>query len=158
MTIDIRRAPADFQDWQGLLALIHAAFAYQHDRIDPPSSLHRMDVEAIAQKARDETLLLAFEGPALLGCVFARVQTDCVYIGKFAVKPARQSMGIGQRLMGAAEDLARERGLAALELETRIELTENHQTFAAMGFVKTAEHAHAGYDRPTSITMRKALR
>ena len=60
--------------------------------------------------------------------------------------------------MHAAEDFARDSGHAVLELETRIELTENHETFAAMGFVRTAEHAHAGYDRPTSITMKKPLR
>ena len=41
-----------------------------------------------------------------------------------------------------------------LELQTRIELTENQATFGRMGFVKTAETAHEGFDRPTSITMR----
>ena len=45
----------------------------------------------------------------------------------------------------------------ALELETRIELTENHETFAALGFVKVSEGAHPGYDRTTFITMRKTL-
>ncbi len=59
--------------------------------------------------------------------------------------------------MQAAEDCARQTGHAVLELETRIELTENHDTFAALGFVKTGEHAHDGYDRPTFITMRKRL-
>ena len=41
-----------------------------------------------------------------------------------------------------------------LELSTRIELVENHATFARMGFAKTAETAHEGFDRPTSIVMR----
>ena len=76
---------------------------------------------------------------------------------KLAVWPERQGQGTGHRLMQAAEDLARRSGLAALELETRIELTENHTTFAALGFVKTAELAHAGYDRPTYIRMQKRL-
>ena len=31
------------------------------------------------------------------------------------------------------------------------------QTFAALGFVKTGEHAHDGYDHPTFITMQKSL-
>jgi phosphinothricin acetyltransferase len=44
-----------------------------------------------------------------------------------------------------------------LELETRIELTENHATFARMGFIKTAETAHPGYERPTSIKMRATV-
>lgn len=59
--------------------------------------------------------------------------------------------------MRAAEDFGRESGRAVLELDTRIELTENHATFAALGFVKTGEDAHDGYDRPTFITMQKPL-
>ena len=42
-------------------------------------------------------------------------------------------------------------------METRIELTENHATFARLGFVKTAETAHPGYDGPTSITMSRSI-
>ena len=48
-------------------------------------------------------------------------------------------------------------GHSEIVLETRIELTENHATFAHMGFVKTREGAHDGYDHPTYIEMRKAL-
>jgi ribosomal protein S18 acetylase RimI-like enzyme len=80
-----------------------------------------------------------------------------LYVGKFAVAPGAQGRGIGRQLMHAAESFARDRGLATIELETRIELVENHATFAALGFRKVAEKAHPGYDRPTSITMRKPL-
>ena len=139
------------------MQLLHAAFAFQHDRIDPPSSLHKFDANSIAVKAKDEYLFLAFDDGELVGCIFARPQPGSVYVGKLAVWPERQGQGTGRRLMQAAEDLARRSGLAALELETRIELTENHMTFAALGFVKTAELAHEGYDRPTYIRMRKRL-
>ena len=53
--------------------------------------------------------------------------------------------------------LALDRGKPALELQTRIELTGNHAVFARLGFHETERTAHAGYARPTSITMRKAL-
>jgi GNAT superfamily N-acetyltransferase len=158
MPVTIRPAPQDFDAWEALLALLHRAFAFQQGRIDPPSSLHRFDPVSLAVKARDETLFLAFEGAQVVGCIFAKPQGDALYVGKFAVEPGCQGRGIGRQLMGAAEDLARRLSLPALELETRIELTENHRTFAAMGFVRTAENAHAGYDRPTSVTMRKQLR
>jgi len=59
--------------------------------------------------------------------------------------------------MQAAEALAVRSGHAALELNTRIELVENHRTFAALGFIKVAEHAHPGYRRPTFIAMQKPL-
>jgi ribosomal protein S18 acetylase RimI-like enzyme len=137
--------------------MLHEAFAYMEKRIDPPSSLHRFTPASIAGKTKDETLFLATEGDELVGCVFARRQGDALYIGKLAVRTDRQGAGIGRRLMDAAERLARESGLPCMELETRIELVENHAAFAAMGFVKTAETSHQGYDRPTAVTMRKRL-
>jgi hypothetical protein len=44
-----------------------------------------------------------------------------------------------------------------LELQTRVELEENHAAFRAMGFAEAGRTAHPGYDRPTSITFRKDL-
>lgn len=44
-----------------------------------------------------------------------------------------------------------------LELETRIELVENHSIFAAMGFKKIGETAHDGYQNATSVTMQNRL-
>jgi hypothetical protein len=48
-------------------------------------------------------------------------------------------------------------GLPALELQTRIELTENHALFRHLGFVQTAATAHPGYTRPTTLTFRHPL-
>lgn len=155
--VRIARAGDDFSDWAGLLELLHEAFAYMEKRIDPPSSLHRLTPASIAGKTKDETLFLATDGDELVGCVFARRQGDALYVGKLAVRTKRQGSGIGRRLMDATERLARDSGLACMELETRIELVENHATFSAMGFVKIAESSHQGYDRPTAITMRKRL-
>jgi GNAT superfamily N-acetyltransferase len=93
----------------------------------------------------------------LVGCVFVRPKDDALYIGKLAVRPGLHGSGIGKALVAAARTEALARGLKVLELETRIELTENHATFARMGFVKTAETAHSGYERPTSITMRATV-
>jgi GNAT superfamily N-acetyltransferase len=70
------------------------------------------------------------------------------------VRPGLQGLGVGKTLMAAVRAEAKRLGIKMLELQTRIELTENHATFARMGFVKTGETAHAGFDRPTSITMR----
>ena len=157
MAVEIGPAPAEFGDWTSLMELLHAAFAFQDGRIDPPSSLHSFDAVSIAAKAKEERLFLAFDGGDLVGCIFAKPRADHAYVGKMAVQPERQGQGIGRRLMQAAEGFARDAGLAALELQTRIELTENHEAFAALGFVRISEGAHAGYERTTFITMRKAL-
>jgi hypothetical protein len=61
-------------------------------------------------------------------------------------------------MIALAETGARARGLRALELQTRIELVENHHTFAALGFAKVAETCHPGFSRTTSLTSRKTLK
>ena len=155
--LEIIQAPQAFSQWAGLLELLHAAFAYQNARIDPPSSLYQLDAQSLAQKSHEENLFLALANGELFGCAFAKVKPSCVYVGKFAVWPANQGQGIGRRLMQDVESFAQKTGKPVMELDTRIELLENHQTFAAFGFVKTAEHSHAGYTRTTFITMQKAL-
>ncbi len=151
------RQEQGFDGWEALLALIQGAFAFMEGRIDPPSSLARMDAGSLAAKAREETLLIAREDGALVGCAYLADRGDRLYIGKMAVAPGRQGRGIGRALMTEAVALARRKGLAALELQTRIELSENHKAFAALGFERTGETAHPGYDRPTSVTMLRRL-
>lgn len=64
---------------------------------------------------------------------------------------------MARRLVDAAALIAQQQGRAALELQTRVELQENHRAFEAMGFVKVSESMHPGFSRATSITMRKQL-
>ena len=155
--ITIAEKPNDFDSWPQLLKLLQESYAYMDSRIDPPSSLHRLNAVSLEKKSEDETLILATTEKELLGCCFLKMSRDCVYIGKLAVDPKRQGQGIGRRLIEFAIELAPQKGCGALELETRIELVENHRAFVAMGFRKTAETAHIGYNRPTSITMRMEL-
>jgi hypothetical protein len=54
-----------------------------------------------------------------------------------------------------ADDYARQLGRVGLELQARVELTENHAAFERLGFVRTGTWSHPGYDRPTSITFRR---
>ncbi|MEC3861086.1 GNAT family N-acetyltransferase [Mesobacterium sp. TK19101] len=149
-------APRDFSDWQGLLDLILLSFAYMERRIDPPSSAHRLTLDTLRQKARDEHLYLS-GGASLTGCAFFAERPGTLYVGKMAIHPDRQRTGLGRAFMVEAEALARRLGLTRLHLETRIELTEVHEAYRRMGFVKTAEKAHPGFDRPTSITMERTL-
>ncbi|MDG4873893.1 GNAT family N-acetyltransferase [Mesorhizobium sp. WSM4935] len=155
--ISVTGLPADFDRWDDLLALIQRAFAYMDGLIDPPSSAHLLTADTLAEKARREAGVLALENGRIVGCVFALERARDFYVGKLAVEPRLQGQGIGTRLMRAVEDLARERGKDAIELQTRIELTANHAAFARLGFRETERTAHEGYARPTSITMRKVL-
>lgn len=148
----------DFDRWQELLALIMSSFAYMDGVIDPPSSAHRLTLDNLSEKARAEIAFVAVDEGELLGCLFCRPEPPaCLYVGKLCVSSQAQGKGIGKMLLQRSEALARELALPALRLETRIELIGNHARFAAWGFVKTAENAHAGYDRTTSIEMTKVL-
>lgn len=155
--IEIQRIDQDFDRFEPLLTLIRTAFAYMDGIIDPPSSAHLLTVSGLQQKAKEEIAFIALENRELLGCVFCKPEENCLYIGKLAVAPIAQGRGVGVALLRKAEAAARERGLAALRLETRIELAENHKRFSAWGFLRTAENAHPGYTRTTSVEMTKRL-
>ena len=158
LVVTVRRAPSDFDQWEQVRALILEAFAYMDGRIDPPSSASRLTPQSMRDDAAKGALLLAEHAGELAGCVFVRPkgegEGEALYIGKLAVRPDLQGAGIGRQLVRAARDEAVRLGLTMLELQTRIELIDNHAAFGRMGFDKVAETAHEGYDRPTSITMR----
>ena len=127
--------------------------------IDPPSSAHRLTPEVAASAKALRGSLAFWRGPAtaIVGCAFIAEQSDHFYLGKLAVLPAHQGRGIGRRLLEAAERHAVSAGKPLIELQTRVELTANHRAFRALGFVEIGRTAHEGYDRPTSVTMRKRL-
>lgn len=151
----IRPADAGVTDWRAVLDLILDAFAYMDGRIDPPSSALRLTPAAIAEQAARGVVLVAERDGALSGCVFLTPRDDLLYLGKLAVRPDLQGNGIGRRLVEAALAEASRRGYRWVELQARVELVENHRAFAALGFVETGRTAHDGFDRPTSVTMRR---
>lgn len=138
-----------------LLALIRAAFAGMEGRIDPPSSMHRLTMAKIDRQAQEGEVWAIGTPP--VACLFLTAKGDALYLGKLAVDAGHRGRGLARALVALAETRARARGLAALELQVRVELVENHRTFAALGFAETGRTAHPGHARPTSITMRKAL-
>jgi len=149
--------PCGFSDWTGLHRLLQCCFAPMEKRIDPPSSLNRMSPDDLRRKAENETLVLVRSGRELVACGFFAEHADALYLGKLAVRPDFRRRGILRSIVSIAEETARDKSIKALVLQTRIELVENHATFQALGFTRTGETCHAGYNRPTSITMRKPL-
>lgn len=155
--IQVTTGAEEFRDWSGLLALLQQSFAYMDGRIDPPSSLKALDASALQAKADHETLIVARDGTLLVGCGFVDLRPDCAYLGKLAVADAWRRRGVARGIVETAAALARAAGRPVLELQTRVELVENHRSFEAMGFVTVARTAHPGFDRPTSLTMRRTL-
>lgn len=155
--VTLLRISANSGRVEELLDLITRAFAYMDGVIDPPSSAHRLTVENLREKCEAEIAFAALDGEQLAGCVFLAEREDHFYLGKLAIDPDLQGKGIGRLLMKEAEAIAIAAGKPVIELQTRVELTGNQAAFTRMGFVETGRTAHAGFDRPTSITLRKAL-
>lgn len=150
------RAVAPY-DWEAILRLVRESFAYMEGRIDPPSSMHRLTAGAIAEQAQTGEVWVFEDDGTPVACLFLTPRPDALYLGKLAAAETHRGKGLARRMVEQAEARARALNLPALELQSRIELTENHAAFAAMGFVQVGATAHPGYDRPTSLSFRKAL-
>jgi len=138
-----------------VLHLMRDCFAYMEGRIDPPSSLGQTTLPSLQATAdRDEIWVI---GAPPVACVVLSVKPAVLYLGKFCVAPSHQRLGLAHHLITHAESRARALHLGQLELQTRVELLDNHATFRALGFHEYARIAHAGFDRPTSITLRKTV-
>jgi len=77
-----------------------------------------------------ENFLVVREGPALAAVVGFEVAGDCALLRSLAVAKSRHTCGIGGRLVAAAEQSARERGIDALYLLT----TSAAQYFSKLGY------------------------
>lgn len=141
--------------WPVILGLIQTEFAFMDGRIDPPSSMHALTAETIATHARTGEVWAMGRPP--VACVFLTPKPQVLYIGKLAVAATHRGKGLARQLITLASTRARALHLPALELQTRVELTENQATFRALGFSEVARTAHPGHDRPTSITFRRAV-
>ena len=146
-------------DWDALVVLIRGAFAEHDGRIDPPSSADRLTADALARHAREGEVwvIAAPDGAPPEATVILTPKPGVLHLGKLAVAASARRRGHARGLLALAEDRARALGLPALELQTRVELTDNHAAFEAMGFSRIGESAHEGYDRPTSVTFRRAI-
>lgn len=153
----IESNPQDFHDFGALHALISEAFADMAGRIDPPSSIAAMGPDALRDKAAAEDLLLIRQDGQPIACLFGVVRGDAYYIGKLAVAQTHRHKGLARALIAQAAVTAHAKGCAALELQTRVELIENHATFTRLGFIQTGATSHPGYTRPTSLTFRRPL-
>jgi GNAT superfamily N-acetyltransferase len=139
-------------DWPAVLHLITRAFAGMHARIDPPSSLHSLTIDSLQSGGE-----VWAAGQPPIACMILTPRHDHLYLGKLAVDPAHQGQGLARTLIAHADTRARELRLPRLQLLTRIELTENHHTFMALGFTQTATFTHPGHTRPKALTFTKEV-
>ena len=125
----ITTSPERFNGWAGLIQLLHEAVRYMEGRIDPPSSLESMGIEALSKgsrhsrkKAQDEILIVAHDHGKLVGCDFAAIRDDCVYLSKVTVALTSRRQGITRSMLEAADEIARQHGKPFLEDVGRLQV------------------------------------
>lgn len=149
---------ATIGDAASIAATIAAAFAQYRGKLVPESGAFRETAEGIAAElARRTSAIVAERNGEMLGCVLVEEIEGDLYFGRLSVLPAARGLGLARLLIDAVEAEALRRGLAGVRLGVRIVLTDNQRLFASLGYRETSREAHPGFDRPTSINMRKPL-
>jgi GNAT superfamily N-acetyltransferase len=145
--------PAEPYDWDALLALIKRAFAGMEGRIDPPSSLNNVTAQDLASYAGEVWVI----GQPPRACMVLTPKPHALHLGRLSVDPPYQRKGYAHILINHAESRARALGLPVLELQSRIELVENHAIFFALGFKQVGATTHPGFAMPTSLVFTKQV-
>jgi ribosomal protein S18 acetylase RimI-like enzyme len=149
---------ATLADAPEIAATIAAAFEQYRGKLLPESGAFRETADSIARElAKGAAAIVAERNGAVLGCVMTRIEDGDLYFGRLSVRPAARGLGVARKLVAAVENKARGRGLPGVRLGVRIALPANQKLFQSLGYREVSREAHPGFDRPTSINMRKTL-
>lgn len=105
-----------------------------------PATREEIDQELAGTPASDlvpprGVLLIARESGDSAGCAGVRLCSPGVAeLKRVWVRPESRRLGLGARLLAAAEEAAAELGAAALRLDTRSDLTEARRLYARHGY------------------------
>ena len=150
--------PATIGDAPAIAATIAAAFEQYRGRLQPESGAFGETARTIGDElAGGAGAIVAERNGRVVACVMTKLLEGDLYLGRLSVLPEARGLGLARRLIEAVEHEARRRGLPGVRLGVRVVLTGNQRLFAALGYVEIGREAHAGFDHPTSINMRKAL-
>jgi ribosomal protein S18 acetylase RimI-like enzyme len=122
--------------------IVTAAYTRYLDRMDRPPAPMLADYAAEVESGR-----LWVAGDPVTGLVELIENAGSLHIANVAVHPAAQGTGLGRHLMEFAEEQARQRGLARLDLYTHEVMTENQAIYARLGYRETARRTEDGYHR-----------
>ncbi len=136
--------------------LSRAAFRDQAG-LDPPSGESRETLDSVRADLEAHGGAIAWWAERPVGCLRFEVEPGHLHVRRVAVLPELQGQGIGRALMAWAEAEAARRRRAEVHVGVRIALPGNLAFYRRLGYEVAAEHAHPGYDRPTWLSLRKAL-
>jgi ribosomal protein S18 acetylase RimI-like enzyme len=131
--------------------------AFRDLPINPPSSALKETLADFAARLQTDTIFIASDAGALIGCIFCTPDADALHIGRLAVRSDWRRRGIASALVDAAKDEALQRGVKRITLGARIVLPANVALFRRHGFVIVRETCHPGFTTPTSYDMEFVL-
>lgn len=99
-------------DVPSIARLVNDAFRSERFFIDAD----RTNSEKVMALLQTGKFLLLFDGDVLTGCVYAELRGERGYFGLLAVDTKRQRLGLGGRLIAAAEDYCRSAGCRFMDL------------------------------------------
>ena len=149
--------PLGIKDAEAAADLIRIAFAAQPIVTRPPSSALKETTESIAAWIEAGGGFGLSDGPDLVALLLWAERDGGLYCGRLAVRPAFRGKGLARRLIAAAEDEARRRGLSRVDARVRLELPDNLALFQSCGFVEAGRDAHPGFAKPTILLLEKRL-
>ena len=138
----IRRAgPADAEAVRALVAAAYTQWIPVIGRLPTPMQAD------YARAVRTHRFDLLQAGADLAALIETKAEADHLLIVNVAVHPAFQGRGLGTRLLGLAEDIAGEAGLARLRLYTNKKYVANLRLYGALSYRVEREEPYAGPGR-----------
>jgi GNAT superfamily N-acetyltransferase len=145
----IRQATSD--DVPAIERIVRDAYARYVERIGKPPGPMLDDYPA---RVAEGVVWVLDEGGVVSGVLVLLPAPDHLLLDNVAVDPARHGAGLGRRLISFAEEEARRRGYAEVQLYTHIMMHENLVLYPRLGYEEFARFEQAGYQR---VFMRKRV-
>lgn len=135
---------ATTNDVAAIVALVHSAYRGQSSRAGWTTEAdllegQRTDPEAVIDiiETPRSRILLAEEEGELVGCCQLQWTGDYLYLGMFAVSPARQGVGLGRAIMAESERIANELGASTMKMTVISLRTDLIAWYERVGYAKT---------------------
>ena len=137
---------ASAADVEPLAGLINAAFVVERPFIEG----ERIDPAGVREYMQKGNFLVAEDAVELAGCVCVELRGERGYLGLLGVAPARQEMGLGRKLMEAAEVYFQAAGCRGIDLRIISPRTPLHAFYELMGYRQTGTAPFAA-DVPVKV-------
>ena len=152
MMIDkLRIRAATPADAPAVAEIVDQAYRHYITRIGkPPGPM----LDDYAARVSEGAVWVLEEGALIVAIIVLLPAPNYLLLDNIAVSPARQSLGLGRRLLAFAEAEALRRGYREIRLYTHQTMVENQRLYASIGYQETGRGTEAGFDR---VSMRKPL-